>query len=177
MWESSLEDNARDDLVTHLKEASKPKVSKQKRTISISPCNGRTQRPSLATIGPRNISSCPDGTKPNHTLGGRAGSIVIPSNGLISNFEEAPRESPVLVHRWRTLLVKQELQPSVIWIIRVLDASRGCRSYKNQTHTVEGTRSDNKAHNQVVWRKEEQDLHLFPAHTLSFFVTQHMRVG
>ena len=82
-WESILKDVARDGLIAYLKAASKPKVSKRKRTISISPCNGRTQRPPLATIGSRNISSCPDGTKLNYVLGGRAGSIIIPSNGLI----------------------------------------------------------------------------------------------
>ena len=82
-WESILEDDARVGLVAYLKAASKPKVSKRKRTISISPCNGRTQRPPLTTIGSRNISSFPDGTKMHYLIGGGAGTMSIPSNGLI----------------------------------------------------------------------------------------------
>ena len=82
-WESILEDDARDDLVAYLKAASKPKVSKRKRTISISPCSGGTQRSPLATIEPRNISLFPDGTTMHYSIGGRAGRMSIPSNGLV----------------------------------------------------------------------------------------------
>ena len=82
-WEVILEDDAREGLVSYLEEASKPKTSKRKRPAGVSPCSGSSERPPLATVLARNIPSCPNGTKLNYLLGGRAGSVNVPSNGLI----------------------------------------------------------------------------------------------